>query len=62
MSAVRKRPVEDAPSLPPVEGYDLWRARRDLDRYIHEHLTQDGLIAPELMRVRDFLRQLSGKD
>lgn len=64
MSAVKKRPVEEASpsSSPGVEGYDLWRARRDLERYIFDRRDESGSIAPELLRVRDFLLRLSGAD
>ena len=62
MSAAKKHQEEEAQPGPAVDGYDLWRARRDLERYIFEHRTGDGPIAPELERVRDFLRQLSGED
>ena len=63
MSAVNKY-HQDASSPEPstAEGYDLWRARRDLERYVFEHRTEDGPVAPELLRVRDFLRSLSGED
>lgn len=64
MSAVRKRPVEEAPPSrsPRVEPYDLWRARRDLERYIFDQGGEHGSIAPELLRMRDVLRRLSGED
>lgn len=62
MSAVKKHELGEAEPRPAVDGYDLWRARRDLERYIFEHATEDGPTAPELLRVRDFLRHLSGED
>lgn len=62
MSAVKKYQEDELPSEPPVDGYDLWRARRDLERYIFDHTAANGPIAPELGRLRDFLRQLAGED
>jgi hypothetical protein len=62
MSAVKKYQEDELPLEPPVDGYDLWRARRDLERYIFEHRIDDGAVAAELLRVRDFLRDLSGRD
>jgi hypothetical protein len=61
MSAVQKFHEDELPSQPPDEAYDLWRARRDLERYIFEKRIDDVAVAPELLRVRDFLSSLSGK-
>ncbi len=62
MSAFGKQPEQEGSTKPPVEAYDLWRARRDLERYIFDHTAANGPIAPELGRLRDFLRQLAGED
>ncbi|WP_187971009.1 hypothetical protein [Aquibium microcysteis] len=61
MSAVEKLPQDGMSSLPPVEAYDLWRARRDLEHYIFDQRADGRPIAPELMRLRAFLSDLADR-
>ncbi len=62
MSAVRKRIDEAAERPDPVDAYDVWRARRDLERYIFDHPAEDGQVAPELQRLRAFLERMEEAD
>jgi hypothetical protein len=61
MSAVKKLQEDELPTETPADGYDLWRAQRDLERYIFQRRIDNEVVAAELLRVRDFLQDLSDK-
>lgn len=61
MSAVETFPEDGTSSQPPVEAYDLWRARRDLEHYIFDQRVEGRTIAPELLRLRAFLSGLADR-